>query len=161
MVFIFESNGLLKALIDGHLQPYNHHHGLGIEILSVLYKHQLHKVRIIWAVCTSFQGTGTRSFDGFDMKCKTIIETLEEIPDASIASGLVSSLKDGDEDLYDLLDDDDTQFTFFVPLDSALGPFMESLEEPDAPAVVSEVWPNMSGITIYWHCLLSFLWDDS
>lgn len=85
------------------------------------------------------QGSGARSFDGFDMKCKTIIETLSAIPGASIASRLASSLKEGDEELYDLLDDKDTQLTFFVPLDTAFEPFLESLEEPDDPEVVSEV----------------------
>lgn len=87
----------------------------------------------------TIEGSGTRSFNGFDLKCKTIIETLAEIPDASIASRLASSLKEGDEELYDQLDDKDTQFTFFVPLDTAFEPFLESLEDPDDLDVVAEI----------------------
>ncbi|GMH41241.1 hypothetical protein BSKO_09151 [Bryopsis sp. KO-2023] len=86
--------------------------------------------------------SGVESFKGFKRKCKTIVETLENVPGASIMSELLSKLEGTEEELYELLDDKDTQYTVFVPLDTAFEPFLETLEDAEDPAVILNLVSN-------------------
>lgn len=71
------------------------------------------------------------SFKGFDVDCDSVIDTLKRIPGTSIAAEIFQGIKDTDEEFYDLLDGKETQFTVFVPLDSALEPYVDPLKDPD------------------------------